>query len=579
MPADRLSRRAAALGVAAICGLALVLRVSALAWGLPDVNHPDEIPILNRALAFAKGGLNPHNFLYPTLYFYALFAWEGLFFIAGRLVGLYGSVGAFEREFFRDPSHVVAAGRLLTALFGAAGVVAIYRFGRALFDRATGLGAALLLAVAPFAVRDAHYIKHDVPVTLFVVLCQAVIARLVVDTEAAARRRNWLIAGAMAGLALSTQYYAFPIVLPIALAAWMTRQRDASRAARHLAWAAVGTIGAFAITSPFFFVDWREVARDMGAVGQIDIGRAVTGSGVFSSLGAYLGMIATDAVGWTTSVAAIAGAVLAIRNDRRRAAVLLCFPLAFLAFLANTVPMSRYMNPLLPSLAVAASYATTRTVGSLTHKSSLTAAVMFAIALPGLIGSVRADWFYNQADTRSLAREFIERTAPPGSTVLVQPHGVQLRASRDGLIEALRLHLGSEQAASIKFQKQLEAASDIAPTYRVLYLGKVTDGGFDPEKIYLSPDEFSASTGLAPLRRQRVAYVALTRYNDGSSPFAALYGVLEHDARLLAAFSPYRAGAADGQRASATPFFHNTADRIDRALERPGPEIEIWQIP
>jgi len=29
-----------------------------------------------------------------------------------------------------------------------AGVVAIYRFGRALFDRATGLGAALLLAAA-----------------------------------------------------------------------------------------------------------------------------------------------------------------------------------------------------------------------------------------------------------------------------------------------------------------------------------------------------------------------------------------------------------------------------------------------
>ena len=37
-------------------------------------------PILNRALAFGKPDLNPHNFLYPTLYFYALFVWEGSVF-------------------------------------------------------------------------------------------------------------------------------------------------------------------------------------------------------------------------------------------------------------------------------------------------------------------------------------------------------------------------------------------------------------------------------------------------------------------------------------------------------------------
>ena len=30
-----------------------------------------------RALGFASGTLNPHNFLYPTFYFYVLFAWVG----------------------------------------------------------------------------------------------------------------------------------------------------------------------------------------------------------------------------------------------------------------------------------------------------------------------------------------------------------------------------------------------------------------------------------------------------------------------------------------------------------------------
>src|SRR5260370_29058484 len=105
MPAERRSSRTAAW-LAAVCALALGLRLLGLAYGLPDVHNPDEIPILNRALAFAKGDFNPRNFLYPTLYFYVLFVWEGLFFAAGRLTGLYGSAAAFERAFFVDPSRL-----------------------------------------------------------------------------------------------------------------------------------------------------------------------------------------------------------------------------------------------------------------------------------------------------------------------------------------------------------------------------------------------------------------------------------------------------------------------------------------
>jgi hypothetical protein len=417
-------------------------------------------------------------------------------------------------------------------------------------------------------------------VTLFVVLCQAAVARLIADADAAGRTRNWLLAGAMAGLALSTQYYAFPIAVPIAVAALIAaRSHGWSVALQGLLWAGAAAVLAFAATSPFFLVEWRTVARDVGAVTQIDVERAVSGAGAFSSFGAYLRMIATDAVGWTTCAAAVAGALVAVRVDARRGLLLLCFPLAFLVIvLANTVPMSRYLNPMLPSLALAASFAVSRLVASRFHSAAPAIAVMLLIAVPGFLGSIRADRFYSQADTRTLAREFIERTAPPGSTVLVQPHSVQLHPSREGLLEALRLHLGSERAASIKFQKQLDAATVTTPTYRVLYLGKVTDSGFDPEKIYVSPDEFRRGPDLDPLRRARVEYVAVTRYNNGAPAFEPLYAALAREGRQLAVFSPYHADAGLEPRAAVTPFFHNTADRIDPALERPGPIIEVWQV-
>src|SRR4249920_327805 len=98
-----LSSRAAAWLVAVICLLGGGLRLAGLAFGLPDVHHPDEMTILNTSLSFAKGDPNPHLFLYPTLYYYALFFWEGLFFVVGRVFGLFHSVADFEHAFFLDP--------------------------------------------------------------------------------------------------------------------------------------------------------------------------------------------------------------------------------------------------------------------------------------------------------------------------------------------------------------------------------------------------------------------------------------------------------------------------------------------
>ena len=123
------SRRTLA-ALAAISLLALGLRVWNLDYGLPGVFNMDERPILDRALTFAKGDPNPHNFLYPTLYLYAIFAWEALYFVVGRGLGWFSSLAAFQNAFFVDASGHVLAARLLTALVGSATVPAVYLFGR-----------------------------------------------------------------------------------------------------------------------------------------------------------------------------------------------------------------------------------------------------------------------------------------------------------------------------------------------------------------------------------------------------------------------------------------------------------------
>jgi hypothetical protein len=561
----------------AIVALAAALRYWAISYGLPAIFNPDEIPILSRALALAKGDLNPHNFLYPTLYFYELFAWEALYFVVGRAAGIYRSVADFQNAFFVDPSRLVLVGRALTALFGVATIAAVYDAGRRLYDRRVGLGAALFLAVAPFAVRDAHYVKLDVPTAFFTTLTYAALGWIVMSegSGAAARPRSWFIAGYAGGLAMASHYYALFICVPFVVASIVQGERTGNwRAACGLLMAgAVGTVAGFVTGCPFFFFEPRTAIRDIAGVREVDIDRAVAGSeSAFPTLGAYFKMLWTDAIGWPVFAAALVGLAT---SGRRRGLLLASFPIAFLAFIGHTVPESRYLNVVLPVVAIAGAAGVVWMLSRVRAAGpAVTAAAFLLWATPGLLLSIRSDRFYLMRDTRALAADYIVQNVAPGKTVLVQPYSAPLIRSRDSIIEALRQHLGSESNASIKFQLQLAATPYPSPAYRLIYLG---DGGEDPDKIYVSPRVFDG-TSLGPLRALGVDYVVLKRYNVENPALVPLESALRQQAKLVATVSPYRADASAEERAATAPFLHNTAARIQPALERPGPIVDVWQI-
>jgi hypothetical protein len=569
--------RAAAAVLVAIVALGAALRFRAVSYGLPAIFNPDEIPILSRALAFAKGDLNPHNFLYPTLYFYALFAWETLYFVVGRVAGIYHSVADFQNAFFVDPSRLVLVGRTLTATFGVASIVAVYDAGRRFFDRQVGIGAALFLAVAPFAVRDAHYVKLDVPTAFFVTLTYAALARIVVSDPSgpASRPWSWALAGYVGGLAMASHYYALFICVPVAAAAVIQGERSGNwrAAAGLLLAAALGTIAGFVTGCPFFFVEPRTAMRDIAGVRQVDIDRAVgSAQGAFPTLDAYFHMLWTDAIGWPVFAASLLGLATA---GWRRGLVLVSFPIAFLAFIGHTVPESRYLNVLLPVIAVAGAAGVVWTLRRLRAATvPVTAAAFLLCASPGLLLSVRSDRFFLMRDTRALAADYIVQHVAPGASILIQPYSAPLARTRESIIEALRRHLGSESRASIKFQLQLSATPYPSPAYRLIYLG---DGGDDPDKIYVSPRAFHDDS-LAPILTLGVDYVVLKRYNVDNPALGPLESALRQHATLVTTVSPYRADASAAERAATAPFLHNTAARIQPALERPGPIVDVWQI-
>ena len=330
---------------------------------------------MSRALAFAKGDLNPHNFLYPTFYFYVLFAWVGASFVVTWVMGIVPSIAAFQAQFFTDPTNIYLAGRLLGVTCGVSTVLLTYALGARLAGtaagRAAGLAAALFLAVSPTSVRDSHYVKHDVPVTLTVVIAQLAILRLLDRGERSGDEdersgdegeapsgkiealsqgeRVWvrgpLLAGAACGMAFSTHYYTIFLTLPLILAIYFRNSRWPAML-RELVVAGVAATVVFFALSPFLLIEPATAYQDIVANRQIVVDRAVaTGHGAFASAPAYARMLWTEGFGGGILLAAVAGIVLAIgsrdRERRHHALVLIAFPIAFLAFISNTVAAGR----------------------------------------------------------------------------------------------------------------------------------------------------------------------------------------------------------------------------------------------
>jgi len=194
-----------------VCLLALAIRMWGITFGLPGIDHGDESEVVNHAVRFGSGDLNPHRFQYGSLVQYLLFIIYGCYYVVGAIAGRHDSVHQFAVQFVRDPSMFYILARGLSACFGAATVWMTYAIGKRVKGEGTGIVAALLLALCYQHVIHSHYATVDAAVT-FVFSCAVYRSVMLLSDR---RLGMYLYAGFFTGLAAGTKFNGF-----IALAAF-----------------------------------------------------------------------------------------------------------------------------------------------------------------------------------------------------------------------------------------------------------------------------------------------------------------------------------------------------------------------
>ena len=409
------------LALGLIVLLALILRLWGLNFGLPYVIQPDEPSVELRALhMWYAGDLNPHYFVYPSL-FYDM---QALLAFAVAHVG-----GLLQPDILRHPlGHLplfYLAGRALTTMLGTATVLVAYLVGRYLNPR-LGLNAALFLAVAPQHVQQSHYITVDAPTALFTALAALFAIRALMQ---AGRIGDVVLSAVAAGLAAGTKYNAgLALLLPLA-AVFLSEQSWKRRLGASAA-AAAACVTTFVLTTPFALLDRGQAGRPWPFLNSLQVVSRHYAAGHPGAEGNdnaiwYLQYLGRDGILAPMTILALAGiAVIAIRY-RRAGLVLLSFVVAYYALLCSTfVRFDRNLLPLLPFLALLAAAAADYLIPTLAvvlrKRSAAIALVLGVAAAPATAVAARGDYAITHPFSEQVAVEWADAHLPLGSALATE---------------------------------------------------------------------------------------------------------------------------------------------------------------
>jgi 4-amino-4-deoxy-L-arabinose transferase-like glycosyltransferase len=406
------------LGLAAIVAIAAVARFWGLSFGLPHTNtRPDETIIIDVALSFLRGNFRPDFYDYPWLFMWTLSGLYFLYFLWGHFTGAFHSIAEFVAswKFHWEPFFLIPRG--LSAVMGTGTVLIVFRIARRIWGVPTGLVAALFMALAFLHVRDSHFATTDVAMTCLLTWSVA----FIVDGHLSKRRRDFIIAGILGGLAAATKYNAVLLIAPLLVSYAINifeqpaeRRTQAVRDPRLLTYG-VPFLAAFAIGVPFLVFDLPRFLDEIRLLRQsMEIGSR----GLELSAGwlHHLQFSLRYGLGLPLLAAGIAGAAALFVFEPRTAFLLLSFPITYFVVAGSIRNLFfRYAIPLVPFVCLAAARFVTRFIKS----EAIVAVVAVLLVLPPAISSFRFDRIISQTDNRVVVARWFDDHVPAGSTVLM----------------------------------------------------------------------------------------------------------------------------------------------------------------
>lgn len=417
-------------------GIAWGLHVWGIRRNLPFIPEVDEPPLVMPAVHIAASGdLNPHWFgnpgstvIYPLAVLYRV--WHAISCWGMSL----GSDPNLQTLFDSNASEFYLLGRLLTITYAVIQVPLVYHVGRKVFGARVGLVGAWLSVLSPVAVTQAQMVRTDSAAAFFGMLSLWSCFRLYA-WQAIGKH---IMAGLAIGLSIATRYFMatlVPVLLVIdGLILWSRSLRPRKADWLGISAGLLVVIVAFALSTPYFFLDFPTALRDLSVearsthLGADGLSRA--GNLVF-----YVTVAIPLSITWPLAILAAAGVVLAVRKRKPQQVVLLGFLAVFLVGISlSPLHWVRWSIQILPPLVLFAAHAldaafvllSTRLRLTLAARRGLMLSMLLLVSVWPAYQLILMDIRQANPSTRILAREWIASNLPASSKIAQEAYTAPL---------------------------------------------------------------------------------------------------------------------------------------------------------
>jgi len=546
--------------------LGLIMRLWGVNFGLPQVYHADEPIVVNHAIAYGSGDLNPHFFIVPPLVSYLVFVQFGVFFLLGKIIGMFGGMSDFLYLFLSDPSAFYLIARIsMGVVLGVATIWLLYILARRVFDQRVALVAAFFLSVNFLHVRNSHYVYCDIG-AVFAILVFYLTTLHVYERPTL---KNYCLAAFTLGLAGVFKYNAalagVALVTVHCLINWKNPRRMFFDHKLYLFFILSGVF--FIIFNPYSILDFRHFYRDVS--GQLG---GSTSPGFLHHITYSLMQGASPAV----SLCALVGFVASFVRLRKKALWFGSFFIVYLLLISTKSQLhERYILPIIPFVCVYAAVG----IVTLTERSAFTRRrpkmlipIVLVISLVSFAKCVYVDILFSRPDTRTIAKEWVETHIPAGSRIAISDalFSIQLIQGPDQIKEKMQ---GAQGPRRKKLETLLGISQDTQKTYSTFFLLRK-----DQEVSGFLADKPNLTYSRQGLNGANIRYVVMILHTMIPERIE-LREYLQRKAKLIKTVSPYhrqstKVHTLDIYSTTYAPFLDE--ELFSRRYN--GPYIEIYQL-
>jgi len=413
----------------AVLTVALVLRLYGIQWGLPNASHPvysyhpDEAFHLFAGDWLATGRMRPKHFMYGGTFYFSIL--NAISYVAERLQDVFGGTNLL--------ADTILLGRYVMTVTALATIYLVYRFGKEIYGRPTGLLAALFLAITPAHIVLAQCLRPDELAALIVTILLLLAARIL-RKDSRHGVRNFVYSGLILGAAMALRFPLIIFILIPFVASWHTSTTTDLQSRfrwlfnRNFVLMGGSVVIGYALASPQSFMfpelfydglklQWRYQSEPFpGAIGM--------GPGIYQ----YGWLMLHQSLGYGLYALAMLGLICAIHKRTAADWILLAAVVPYLILTSFTSwVVVRYTLPLVAPLAILAARVALHAAG---NQSSLSRRIVRDVGLILIVlWTVSADLAYlrleAQPNVRDLVSEWITKNIAPRSSIIVVKTYVQ----------------------------------------------------------------------------------------------------------------------------------------------------------